>query len=317
MENKNLDDEFVDPVYQLAVSPVFEKDRTCFAARGSGLYRSQDGGYSWQGVFDSLNIKTQLSSSCVALSPNYPKDGQVFAAVLGGVLRSDDRGDTWTVSIFPTPAPFITSLVISPNYKQDGVLLAGTLDDGILRSSNRGANWTAWNFGLFDPHILSLATSPNFGLDKHIYAGTESGVFRSWNGGMGWREVDFPMAHAPVLSVALSPNYERDEVILAGTENSGLFYSENSGKTWLCLTSEVNLGIINQVILSPRFPEQPEILLLTNDGLLVSRDGGDTWESWDVKRLLDDQILTVCAPNGIRPDSGLLVGLANGEIAHI
>ena len=40
--------ETQDLVYALAASPNFDQDGVCFAARRSGLYRSEDGGRTWQ-----------------------------------------------------------------------------------------------------------------------------------------------------------------------------------------------------------------------------------------------------------------------------
>ena len=40
--------EVQDAVYALATSPEFARDGVCFAARNSGLYRSDDGGGAWR-----------------------------------------------------------------------------------------------------------------------------------------------------------------------------------------------------------------------------------------------------------------------------
>ena len=215
-----------DPVYALAPSPNFAEDQIVFAARGSGLYSSSDGGQHWESALASLELTSPLAISCVALAPNFAEMPHVFAAGPGGILRSRDGGQTWAITMFPTPAPLITGLAISPNYADDGTLFASTLDDGVFRSLNRGVDWGAWNFGLFDWHILSVAISPNFAEDKNIYLGTESGIFRSRNGGMGWQELDFKIEHAPVLSLGISPNFKEDGTLLAGTEAFGVFYTD-------------------------------------------------------------------------------------------
>ena len=45
-----------DITYALATSPTFAQDGICFAARGSGLYRSDDGGVTWQSVYGTLEL---------------------------------------------------------------------------------------------------------------------------------------------------------------------------------------------------------------------------------------------------------------------
>ena len=125
-----------DAVYSFAASPEYLKDQIIFAARGSGLYRSDDGGTTWQFALDSLELETPLAISCVALAPNFAEMSHVFAAGPGGVLRSRDGGQTWYVTMLPSPPPFITGLAVSPNYAKDGIVFASTMDDGLFRSSN-------------------------------------------------------------------------------------------------------------------------------------------------------------------------------------
>ena len=81
-----------DIVYSLATSPDFEQDGVCFAARPSGLYRSDDGGLTWQPAYASLGLETPLTTVTVAVSPNFGADRSVFAGVPGGILRSVDGG---------------------------------------------------------------------------------------------------------------------------------------------------------------------------------------------------------------------------------
>ena len=120
----------------------------------------------------------------------------VFAGVEGNVLRSKNGGEDWEVAELSSPAPLITSLVVSPNFAADGVVLTGTMQDGVFRSTNRGASWAGWNFGLFEPNINALSISPDFKDDQTILAGSQSGVFRSRNAGQSWRfpPEDFRMA---------------------------------------------------------------------------------------------------------------------------
>ena len=198
-----------DLVYALAASPTFADDGLCFAACLSGLRRSTDGGHTWHNAYASLALQAPLSATSVAFSPDFGEDRTVFAGALGGVLRSHDGGQSWVVAGLPAPPPFVTGLVVSPHFREDGLLFAGTMEDGVLRSWDRGISWAAWNFGLLDLNVLALAISPGFGEDETLFVGVESGVFRSTNGGRAWRETAFPMECAPVLSLALSPRLRR------------------------------------------------------------------------------------------------------------
>ena len=134
-----------DATYALAASPDFARDGICFAACGSGLYRSADGGESWR----KLRASSELVTTAVAVSPAFAQDRSVFAAVKGGILRSSDAGETWFTAAFPAPPPVFSSLEVSPNFERDGFLLAATMEDGVFSSTDRGAALAALEFRPF------------------------------------------------------------------------------------------------------------------------------------------------------------------------
>ena len=234
-----------DVVYALAASPQFDRDGVCFAGRASGLYRSADGGASWQPAYATLNLSEDVSTPAVVVSPDFASDRAVFAGVTGAILRSHDGGGSWFLTLLPSPPPVVSCLVASPDYERDGVLFAGTMEDGVFRSSEfLGERWVRWNFGLLDLHVLVLALSPDFAHDEILFAGVESGIFRSTNGGRAWREVLFPTDLAPVISLAISPDFKRDGLLLAGTEAHGLHVSYDRGRTWAALGE----GVLGEAI---------------------------------------------------------------------
>jgi photosystem II stability/assembly factor-like uncharacterized protein len=306
-----------DIVYALAISPNFSQDNVCFAARQSGLYRSEDGGLHWHLAYETLNLDAPLAATAVAVSPDFETDHSVFAGAQGGVLRSVDGGRHWHIASFPSPPPFVSTLAVSPNFTQDGVMLAGTMEDGVFRSADRGSHWSRWNFGLLDLHIYCLALSPDFAHDETLFAGTESGIFRSKNGGRAWREVNFPIEFAPVLSLALSPNYAASGVLFAGTESSGLFFSTDQGRTWARLGQDRITDAVNGIVLSPVFPAKPDILAVLSAALSISRDGGQSWSDWKARRAFEGGITCVATPDGLAPDARLLVGLIEGGVLRV
>ena len=314
MTGMTEDAERQDVIHALAASPDLHM---CFAARPSGLYRSEDGGLTWHNAYGSLSLETPLPTGAVALSPSFATDRTVFAGVPGGILRSADGGLTWISVQLPSPPPFVCSLAVSPHYAQDGVVLAGTMEDGVFRSGDRGAHWAAWNFGLLDLSVICMSMSSAFADDETVFAGTDSGVFRSMNGGRAWRELEFPPDWAPVLSLALSPGYGADGMLFAGTESAGLFGSNDQGRTWKPLGGEVIAGAVNSIVLAPDFPAQPAVLALLGNALLVSRDGGRSWSDWKPGLPVDRVLTAVAAPQGLGPGAPLLVGLADGAVLRI
>jgi photosystem II stability/assembly factor-like uncharacterized protein len=303
-----------DIVYGLAPSPNFAREPVVFAARSSGLFRSDDGGQTWRSVYGSLALTEPLPTTAVAVSPDFGADRTLFAGVSGGILQSTDGGQTWRAARLPPPPPTISCLVISPAFAQDGVLLAGTLEDGVFRSADRGRRWSAWNFGLLDLNVLCLAASPGFAEDETLYAGTNSGVFRSTNGGRAWREVTLSMGFEPVLSLALSPNYVDDGGVFAGTENHGLLYSPDRGAAWRRLGEADLIGVINAVMVSPGPSGQPAVLAALDQAVWLSPDGGQSWSAWGANDGLDHNIVSIAAPQGSGASGLLLVGMADGDI---
>ena len=229
VENSEPENLQTDLVYALACTPDLG---VCFAARGSGLYRSVDGG----GRSGNLHtIHWVLQNLCPRLLLFYRLITLItpsFAGVPGGVLLSMDAGINWTPTWLASPPPMVSAMAISPNYSEDGVVFVGTAEDGVFRSADRGSHWTRWNFGLLDLTAYCMGVSPDYAVDETLYIGVESGIFCSTNGGRAWREVDLPVGYDAVLSLALSPDFAEDGVIFAGTESNGLLYSEDKGRTW-------------------------------------------------------------------------------------
>jgi len=312
-----------DFVYGLVVSPAFARDGVCFAARRSGLYRSDDGGVTWRSTYDSLDLQAPLATTTVALSPDFESSPYVLAGTQGGFLRSTDGGENWQVVMLPPPPPLISTLAVSPNFAQDGTVLAGTMEDGVFRSASRGSDWSRWNFGLLDLNVLCMAISPNFAQDEMLLVGTESGIFRSTNGGRAWREVDFPIDYAPVLSIALSPANGGGDALIVGTEAHGVFYSSGWASSaskeheWTRLSLDVEEEAVNGIVLSPEFPTKPQILAALGERLLVSRDGGQSWADWKAGRIVEQGISVVVAPHGLDQGVELLVGTMEGQVLKI
>lgn len=301
-------------IYALAASPGFAEDGICFAAGAQGLLRSADGGESWTDAYRSLEIRGPLTTTSVAVSPDFCEDRTIFAGTPGGILRSLDGGNTWSTFILPAPPPFITTLVVSPDFRRDGVVIAGSMEDGVLRSGDRGGHWSFWNFGLLDLNVFAMAISPSFAEDDTLYVGAESGVFFSTTGGRAWREVNFPMEFAPVLSLALSPEYAEDGVIFAGSESNGLFKSENFGNSWVRMGADIVDGAVNQLLVVPDFVGNPMVVALTSDSLLVSMDGGRSWSLNEDGRKEHAGYASLAAPQGADGGSKLLVGTVDGQI---
>ena len=92
MQTTPFEDKIPDIIFDLAISPGFLNDATCFSARRSGLYRSEDGGNNWRYLYSSLKTSEQFPTSSIALSPNFVEDvirnGTRSSQDVNGVTRT-------------------------------------------------------------------------------------------------------------------------------------------------------------------------------------------------------------------------------------
>ncbi len=309
--------ESQDFIYQITATPKFGTGQISigYAARNAGLFRSTDGGVSWHDGTHTLQLSEPVAATSVVIPGTFENDHIVIAGMVGGLIVSGDSGYSWYMPKMPSPPPTISSLAASPDFSQDGIVIAGTLGDGTLISSDHGYSWVSWNFGLLDLNVLCLAITPTFASDETIFAGTETGIFRSTNGGRAWREVELPVGFEPVLSLAVSPTYARDHTLFAGTESQGILVSRDEGETWQQLGEQFHGEPINGITLNPNFADQAELTILSNGLAWISRDGGAGWDQlWAELAEEDHEISALYAPRGFAPGETAWLGLYGGEI---
>ncbi|HKZ82640.1 MAG TPA: hypothetical protein VJ793_03165 [Anaerolineae bacterium] len=239
-------------VHGYAFSPNFATDRTVFAATWAGLFKSTDGGATWQWL-PRATFGAPGSMASVAVAPNYATGGHVMAGGgWGGLFISRDGGVNWTpdysvisVSAIAYSGSFATSqmafvaggngvyktldggttwtrmltypvssLILSPRFDDDHLMYAG--GDVLYISSDEATSWITRTIAPGVTLISALAISPNFNDDRTLYAGTNVGLYRSTDGGLNW-SVMAGYSGVPVLSLAISPGWPGHSVLLVGT----------------------------------------------------------------------------------------------------
>jgi len=199
----------------------------------------------------------------------------ILAGTVDGVYTSHNLGLSWKRARLPLSSSSILSIAVSPDFANDRLVLAGTLEDSMFYSNSGGRRWQSQSFGMLDATVFSIAFSPAFVDDGIVFAGTESGMYYSYNRALAWKPVPFPEESTPVLSMVVSPDYPDNRTIFAGTESHGLYKSNDNGQSWDQVTIDANC--INALCLAGK----DEIFAGTNNGIFSSSDGGLTWTHQD------------------------------------
>lgn len=253
----------------LAIAIGDGPQQTAFIATEVGIYRSHvtvSGEWNWERLTDLPGGATAIALSC-----DFSKDRTLIVGTSSGPFVSFDGGDTWRLGTLPRTSSHVIALAVSPQFTEDRIAFAGTLEDGILISTDRGCSWAAWNFGLYDLEVLALAVSPNFAVDEAVFASTTTGLFYSYNGGRAWRELDFPAEAQPILSLAVSPGFAGDGIVYAGTESAGIFLSNNRGQSWQSLESSLAVSCVNAIVFDG---DAERIFVAADDAIYYANDGG-------------------------------------------
>jgi len=254
----------------------------------------------------------------IAVSPAYAVDQTIFLATglttvtLGvhAVLKSSDGGISWTV-VSDLPSYPVSTLVISPDYAQDGTVFTATLGGGLYRTTDGGESWVpvGEQIGQF---VTGLALSPNYGRDGTLFAvNAEDNVFKSTDRGLSWTQVQSPQAlDANISVIALSPNYEVDQTLLLGTTGDGVFKTTDDGQSWIPLSQGLPSSDITALVFSPLYASDKTILAATfGDGIFVSEDGGTTWNPSN-NGISDLEVTTIALSPYFEDDSTVFVASA-------
>lgn len=269
---------------------------------GNGIYKSTDAGASWT----HLGLRDGQQIPALAVDPRDPD--RVFAAVLGhpygpnderGIFRSTDGGRTFAkvlyvdadtggcdVDIDPeNPSVVYATLWEARQGPWENAAWSGTRG-GIFKSTDGGTTWRKLTTGLPDENEggvvqANLAVAP--GRPQRLYATVASrrvGIYRSDDAGESWTEVtqdprpagrigggDLPM---PVVD-------PRDHDVVLATSTVA-WRSTDGGRTWTALKGAPGGDDYQNGWISP---DSPLIIALASDqGAVVSLNGGETWSSW-------------------------------------
>jgi photosystem II stability/assembly factor-like uncharacterized protein len=228
------------------------------------LYRSKDGGKSWEIVPD-LHGKSLRALSIAA------SDHKILAVgALDGIYRSRNGGHDWERISPENHAEIknVESVAIDPT--NPDVIYAGTWHLP-WKTEDGGKTWHNIKKGVIDDSdVFSIVIDPS--QPANLFISACSGIYRSESAGEMFRKIQgIPYSARRTRMLQMDPTDHN--VVYAGT-TEGLWKTTDAGATWKRMTGS-NI-VINDVLIDPRRPSR--VLLATDrGGVLASDDGGVTF----------------------------------------
>ena len=199
------------------------------ALQGGGVWRSEDGGASWEAATGG---SLTGNDTVIALQAT---QSATLALTAGGVHRilGDGKWKLQAAGLPPAGAAFYYDLAGDP--REPDVVYAAAGASGLYRSADGGQTWASANGDLPGPPYNARAVSVN-PLTGELFASLRgAGLFRSADGGQSWVESQAGITYQTTLygtvgAPVICPNDGRVAYVY---NNDGIFRSEDGGRTWI------------------------------------------------------------------------------------
>jgi photosystem II stability/assembly factor-like uncharacterized protein len=276
-----------------------EADMRSNIGYGDGMYKSVDAGKSWTHI--GLTDSRQLAR--ILVDPADPN--KVFVAALGhaygpnaerGVFRSKDGGATWQRILFHDENTGAIDLAFEPG--NTSTIYAALLQtrrppwnvyppskgpgSGLYRSRDGGDHWeSVTGHGLPAEEVgrIGIGFAPSNPNRIYLIVDAKAGgLYRSDDGGQTWQL----MSQDKRIwergwyfgEVSVDPK-DADTVYLP---NTTVYRSRDGGKTFAAFKGAPGGDDYHQLWIDP---DEPRRMILGSDqGTIVTRNGGETWSSW-------------------------------------
>lgn len=236
----------------------------------TGLFRSVNGGASWQ----QISMNQMEGAETMALDPNNSSH-----MLLGGNMqffRSIDGGQNWQQC--NKSCGGVVNFVFDP--VNPNTIYGAGYSRNISKSIDGGATWTR----ILHDNMLGFCTGIAGGGKKPVYVSTTAGFYVSKNKGTSFSASNNGFSAAETKSVGVAPSNPR--IVYAGAEASGFFKSKNIGKKWTKLSDECSY--VSKISIHPSNPNK--IFFLSGCPIVAlneSSDGGKTRNNLFEKDLRD------------------------------
>lgn len=219
-------------------------------AYGDGIYKSMDGGKSWE----HMGLKNSEHIGKIIVHPE--NSDVVYVAAIGplwskggdrGLYKTEDGGKTWKSVIEVDEHTGVNDVVMDP--RDSNVLYASTLQRR-----------------------------------RHVYTyvggGPGSGLHKSVDGGETWTKIQKGLPNEELGRIGLAISPANPEIIYAIVEaangKSGFFASTNRGASWDKRSSHVTSGNYYQEIIAD--PVDEHTVYSMDTWMSVTHDGGKSFK---------------------------------------
>jgi len=269
---------------------------------GNGIYKSTDAGKTWThlaGLTDGQQIPA------LAVDPRDPN--HVFAAVLGhpygpseerGIYRSTDGGQSWQKVVSKDENTGGSDVEIDPSnpdtiYASMWEVREGPWEDnnnfngtngGLFKSTDNGSTWHQLTGGLpKDLAQINVAVAPSDSRRLYATIAAASGklsVYRSDDAGENWTQITTdPRASGRIGGGDLPiPRVDPKNPDLVYVASTVTMRSSDGGKTWMSFRGAPGGDDYQNLWINPN--NGNTILLVSDQGAIVTVNGGATWSSW-------------------------------------
>ena len=259
-------------------------ERAYLAAYESGVYRTDDGGVTWQ----HLSSYPADYAHSVLVHPEDP-DAVYVGSEPAAVFRSSDGGETWEECDGFRSVPessgwwfhgdrlsHVRELRMAPHDAR--YLYAGIEVGGIVRSQDGGESWQQLQGTDTDVHFINLSEANS----QRVYAATALGPYRSDDGGQNWQLISDGLHRTYTLHIVAAPD-DADLVLVSVSKNAGraeprVYRSTDGGMHW---SQAPGAGTDEDMVVAMDWdPADPQRVYAGTDGgrLYSSDDRGQFWE---------------------------------------
>jgi photosystem II stability/assembly factor-like uncharacterized protein len=280
-----------------------------FGATGGGVWKTQDGGQTYENISDGYFGGSIGSVSVAKSDPNVIYVGGGEVTLRGnvssgyGIWKSVDAGKTWSFSGLPK-SRHIPRIVIDPNNHNIvyaavlGNIYKPTAERGVFKSIDGGKSWKKVLFTnnysgavelVMDPTNPRTLFAATWRVNRTPYSlnsgGEGSALWKSTDQGENWTEVSNHKGFADgilgIIGVTVSPvNPQRVWAIVENKDKGGVYRSEDGGSTWNHINDSRALRQRAWYYSKIYADTQDEdILYVMNVSYHKSKDGGKTFKS--------------------------------------